>query len=272
LNAVPIFDQPHYDSLNQARGDVVRTVLASVASRRPMRTAIDVGCGFGYFSGMLSSLGFAVTAVDGREENVREARRRFPVISAHVLNAEDPALRSLGQFDLVFCFGLLYHLENPFSAIRHLRAISSDFLLVESVIYQGPETIMGLVDEGYYDDQGLNHVAFYPTENCLIKMFYKSGFPFVYRVAAKPRHPEYSASRDARKIRTVLAASLTQLNSNALELAQEPRTVAQPWDPRDEVAKTGAVATLRRFAKKPLLDKVQSVRRLLSGQLRTKLL
>jgi SAM-dependent methyltransferase len=266
LNAAPVFDQPHYDSLNQARGDVVRTVLASVASRRPMRTAIDVGCGFGYFSGLLSSLGFAVTAVDGREENVREAQRRFPVISSHVFNAEDSALRSLGQFDLVFCFGLLYHLENPFSAIRHLRAISSDLLLVESVIYQGSETIMGLVDEYPQDDQGLNHVAFYPTENCLIKMFYKAGFPFVYRVTWKPRHSEYYASTDSKKIRTMIAASVSHVDSDALELVPEPRTVERPWESREEVLKTGTVNTLRRFAKKSLPDKVQSIRRLLVGQ------
>jgi tRNA (mo5U34)-methyltransferase len=265
LNAVPIFDQSHYDSLNQARGDVVRTVLASVASLRPMRTAIDVGCGFGYFSGLLSSLGFAVTAVDGREENVREAQRRFPVISSQVFNAEDPALRSLGQFDLVFCFGLLYHLENPFLAIRHLRAICSDFMLVESVIYQSSETIMGLVDEESHDDQGLNYVAFYPTENCLIKMFYKSGFPFVYRMTSKPQHSEYHAARDSKKVRTMLAASFSQVDSDALELVQEPRNVLRPWDPRNEVNKTGAADKLRRFAKKPWPHKVKSVRRILLG-------
>jgi SAM-dependent methyltransferase len=266
LDELPVFDRSHYDSLNRARGDVVRTILASVASEHPIRTAIDVGCGFGYFSGLLSSLGFEVTAVDGREENVREAQRRFPAISSRVMDAEDAALRSVGQFDLVFCFGLLYHLENPFLAIRHLRAISSDLLLVESVIYQGSDTIMGLVDECPQDDQGLNHVAFYPTENCLIKMFYKAGFPFVYRVAAKPRHPEYSSSRGSRKVRTMIAASLSELRSDALDPAEEPRTLVRPWEFQGEGTKISATDKFRRFAKKSLADKAHSVRRLLLGQ------
>jgi SAM-dependent methyltransferase len=266
LNAVPVFDRSHYDSLNQARGNVVRTVLESLASRRPMRTAIDVGCGFGYFSGLLSSLGFSVTAVDGREENVREAQRRFPAISSQVMDAENFALRGLGQFDLVFCFGLLYHLENPFLTIRHLRAICQDFVLVESVIYQGSETIMGLVDEGYHDDQGLNYIAFYPTENCLVKMFYKSGFPFVYRVASKPRHPEYYASPGSKKIRTMIAASLSQLDSDELELAEEPMTGVQPWEPKDQLIKTDTIYALRQFAKKSLPDKVKSIRWFVLGK------
>ena len=43
-------------------------------------------------------------------------------------NVEDPQVRELGASDLVLCPGLLYHLENPFQAIRNLHALTARIL------------------------------------------------------------------------------------------------------------------------------------------------
>jgi 2-polyprenyl-3-methyl-5-hydroxy-6-metoxy-1,4-benzoquinol methylase len=102
-----------------------------------LRTALDVGCGLGHFSGLLHSSGLQVSAVDGRQGNVEEGRRRYPQVSFRKFDAEDYALRELGKFDLVFCFGLLYHLENPMLTIRHLQAMTKTLLLVEAVTFPG---------------------------------------------------------------------------------------------------------------------------------------
>src|SRR5262249_31737188 len=142
LNEPRIFDRSHYQSLNEARGAVVRQLLSELRPMLNLQTAVDVGCGLGYFSGLLHSLGLGVTAIDGRRENVEEAQRRFPEIPFHVINAEDSALLDLGHFDLVFCFGLLYHLENPFMTIRHLHAMTLKLLLVEAVCFPSSEPIL----------------------------------------------------------------------------------------------------------------------------------
>src|SRR5260370_25558098 len=142
LSSPRVFDQAHYDSLNVARGAKVSEILSELKDKLGLQTAIDVGCGFGYFSALLGSLGLAVSGVEGRRENAEEAARRTPGVVFHTLNAEDPALASLGRFDLVFCFGLLYHLENPFLAVRHLHAITEKILLVECVVFPGSEPIM----------------------------------------------------------------------------------------------------------------------------------
>jgi 2-polyprenyl-3-methyl-5-hydroxy-6-metoxy-1,4-benzoquinol methylase len=36
----------------------------------------------------------------------------------------------IGQFDVMFCFGILYHLENPVLAMKKLANVSSDIMLV----------------------------------------------------------------------------------------------------------------------------------------------
>jgi SAM-dependent methyltransferase len=249
--------------LNRSRGEVVSALSAELKEPLALKTALDVGCGLGYFSGLLQSLGLDVTAVDGRSENVEEASRRNPTVKFHTYNAEDPALRALGKFDLVFCFGLLYHLENPLLAIRHLHAMTRRLLLLEAVIFPGDEPIMALVNEGLSEDQGLNHFAFYPTEACLEKMLYCAGFPAVYRFARIPDHSEYRSSTNTRRVRTMLAASPVLISSKLLLRVDEPHMPIQPWDPIDASASANAFGRLKRFVGKPLPQKVEFIKRLL---------
>jgi SAM-dependent methyltransferase len=257
LATTRIFDQHHYDLLNRTRGDVVSRLLAEIRTPLGLRTAVDVGCGLGHFSGLLRSLGFETTGVDGREQNVEEARRRNPNIPFSRFDAEDPSLRSLGKFDLVFCFGLLYHLENPLLAIRHLEAMTGTLLLVEGVIFPGDDPSMGLVDEGPSEDQGLNHIAFYPTEACLEKMLYCAGFRFVYSFAVPPEHPGYHRSGRLPKIRTMLAASHELITSPQLRVVPQPSTPIQPWDAENVAANTSSAEALRGFSQKRFSEKLK---------------
>src|SRR5271166_1796991 len=101
-----IFDQPHYDALNAARETTLRSLLSALSRNLELHTAVDMGCGVGFFSNLLAGLGLKVRAVDGRSQNIAEAARRYPEIEYSVADAEDSALRSLGKFDIVLCFGL----------------------------------------------------------------------------------------------------------------------------------------------------------------------
>jgi len=178
-----------------------------------------------------------------------------------VCNAEDPILLGFGSFDLVFCFGLLYHLENPLLAIRHLKELTKHLLLVESVIFPGEEPTMALLDEGQTEDQGMNHVGFYPTEACLIKLLYRVGFSHVYRFANMPDHPEYHWGRTTRRTRTMLAASTKPLTTAQLVSVSEPSTSIKPWDPSSAAPKLGALHKLEASAGKSL---VKAVKRIIS--------
>lgn len=265
MSAPRTFDLPHYDLLNLARGDVVRSLLEELKDPMGLQSAIDVGCGLGYFSGLLQSMGFDVTAVDGREENAAEAARRFPSIQFHVINVEHLQFESLGKFDLVFCFGLLYHLENPFLAIRRLHAMTRSLLLIEGMCIPGETSTMELLDEGQIDDQGLNYVGFYPSEPCLIKMLYRAGYPFVYRLRNLPADYRFIGTQSRKRERTLLVASTTALTTPSLALAKEPiRAATGPANPWDTAlgrffASTSIVDLLRiripRFLRRPWIEK-----------------
>ena len=262
MSAPPIFDQHHYDLLNRARGEVVAQCLAELTPKLNLQTAIDVGCGLGYFSQFLKSSGLAVTAVDGRQQNVEEAQRRNPDIRFLRFDAEDPSIRSLGKFDLVFCFGLLYHLENPMLAIRHLSALTGKLLLVEGVIHPGNEPMMALIEETAHEDQGLNHIAFYPTESCLLKMFYRAGFDHAYAFSTQPNHPEYDALHRRPRIRTMLAASHALIQSKLLLRTSEPKSSTHPCTLVETPPESNTTEKMKRFAKKPLREKIKVLRRI----------
>ena len=236
-----VFDQPHYDALNTAREATLRQLLESLRKDLELQNAVDVGCGLGHFAVFLRNLGFDVLALDGRQENVNEAKRRAPEIEFHVANAEDRGIQVLGKFDLVLCLGLLYHLENPFLAIRNLFAMTGKVAVLEGMCVPGDEPIFAVRDEGPTEDQGLRHVALYPSENGLVKLLYCSGFSHVYRLRTRPALREYEGSAVRKQGRTMLVAALGELSLKMLIRAAEPHTDPDPW-----TIHHGPVALVRR--------------------------
>src|SRR6266404_4577737 len=201
-----VFDQSHYLKLIEARGATIRRLVSQLKPTLELSTALDAGCGVGFFAQILQEAGLEVHAFDGRTENVEQARTRFPGISFAQGDVENPEIRKLGEFDLVLCFGLLYHLENPFSAIRNLRAVTRKGLLLESMCFPDEEPWMLLREESSLEDQSLWTLAFYATEGCLVKMLYRAGLAAVYRVAALPDHDDFRETSKHARRRTILFA------------------------------------------------------------------
>jgi SAM-dependent methyltransferase len=215
------FDSEFTRGYTRVRQDFTAELLDALRKETEISSALDVGCGVGYFSKFLSDMGLAVTAIDGREENTVEAKRRYPEVTFVTRNVEESALSEIGTFDFVLCVGLLYHLENPFRAIRNLHSVTGKLLLVESMCIPGRAAGMALLDEDRAHDQGLNYVAFYPSEPCLIKMLHRAGFPFVYQFKHLPTDAQFCTTVWRRRSRTFLAASLVPLTIGNLAIATE---------------------------------------------------
>ena len=222
-----MFDSEATRIYTEVRQKFISKFVSEVWRGSKLKTALDVGCGVGYFSEFLDNLGFGVVAIDGRDQNIAEARRRYLGIDFICMDAESDAFSKVGVFDFVLCVGLLYHLENPFRAIRNLHAATGEVLFLESMIAPGSKPQMSLIDETRVEDQGLNHVAFYPTESCCVKMLYRSGFPHVYRFKSLPTHPLLRGTIWSRQQRTMLVASKKPLELSALSLVPDKR---ESWE------------------------------------------
>ena len=237
------FDRPRQAELREASVEFLRGVIASWKSRLGLNTALDLGCGVGHFSAALKEGGFAVTAADARAENIAEAKSRYPGIDFRVADAEDPSISAWGKFDLVLCFGLLYHLENPLRATRNLYRLTEKVLLLGSIVVAEEEPFLLLMDEPPGEDQSLRTVSCYPSEGAIIKMAYRAGFPQVYRFRELPDHDDFRAGGGRQRLRTMLAASVPPLDSPMVVPADEPSLPRDLWttDP------TGITGILRRL-------------------------
>ena len=247
------FDRREYRALIEAREQTLRRIVKKVKPPLGLASAVDVGCGVGFFSQTLAECGLQVSGFDARAENVAEARKRFPGISFEQADIEDRKVSELGQFDFVLCFGLLYHLENPLQAIRNLRAITKKALLLESMCLPEEKCSLLLRQEPRQEDQSLSEIACYASETSLVRMLYRAGFGKVYRLATLPDHDNFRETREHLRRRTVLLASLVPIDVSGFRLVLEPQDRENPW------AKTPERGTppqrLRRFLASPVRKK-----------------
>jgi len=223
------FDQRHYRKLIAARAETIRRVVAKLKPAFRLESGLDAGCGVGFFAKTLEECGLNVCGFDGREENIAEARKRFPNLPFETADVQDRNILELGRFDLVLCCGLLYHLENPLLALRNLRGLTGKCLLVESMCIPEEKPSMLLREEPRADDQSLTEVACYPSEGSLVKMLYRAGFAAVYRVIQLPAHDDFRDTPEHTRKRTVLLASCAAVDVAGFRLLAEPAEPPDPW-------------------------------------------
>jgi hypothetical protein len=70
-----------------------------------------------------------VLALEGRELNLRKAKfvqelLKLPNVEFAQANLESSDLAAFGEFDTVFCSGLIYHLPEPWKLITQLRSVA----------------------------------------------------------------------------------------------------------------------------------------------------
>ncbi len=107
------------------------------------------------------------------------------------MSVYDVTEEKLGRFDVVFCFGTLYHLRHPLLALDRLGAVCAGEIYIESAIcddfspyqggfghgYPGSHMVMEFYPAKEYSNNETNWWA--PSLNCLASMVFAAGFPKV---------------------------------------------------------------------------------------------
>jgi len=148
------------------------------------KAVMDVGCWDGYFSFLAEKKGAAsVLAVDDTTQNwgtgqgIAVARE---LLGSSIQTKLDQSIYTLGKldrrFDVIFCFGVYYHLLEPLSAFRALRACchADTLVLLEGDVWTNSNRM--LAEYGFTDPR---HPAFLPTLPLLLAIVEKAGFAVV---------------------------------------------------------------------------------------------
>jgi tRNA (mo5U34)-methyltransferase len=155
---------------------------------------LDIGAWDGWFSFEAERHGAQVTAVDCWEApHFVELHRKFSSkVDYRILDIYELPFAGLGQFDVVFFLGVLYHLRHPLLALEIVCSLTTDIAIVESFVTDGDtwrEHTADIPTMEFYEGRELanqfdNWVG--PSVACLLAMCRAAGFARVELLRSEP--------------------------------------------------------------------------------------
>lgn len=221
LDARAAFGAAHYQEINHARLLHLDFVLRNAGIETAGLSLIEVGAGIGDHTPFWLERGCKVTITEPREENLAILRERFP---SHDIRAFDLDKEAAPQetFDIVYAYGLLYHLSDPAGGIAKMAGLCSGMLFLETCVSYGSELAQNLVDENALTpSQATSGTGCRPTRPWIFTEL-KKHWPHVYQPSTQPTHAQFptdwrpEAAPEKGLVRTTFVASRNPIQSATL--------------------------------------------------------
>lgn len=214
------FASQHYQRHNQRRQEH----LASLRLPTFDRTVLELGAGVGDHTGFFLDRGCDVTTSDARAENVEVLRTRYPNQRVLMIDLDADAVDLPAKFDVVYCYGVLYHLGRPARGIEYMARQTHGMLLLETCVSFGDEALAHLcIEDGSDRTQAVHGTGCRPTRPWVFQELARH-FKHVYMPLTQPSHPEFPLDwRDEARTRgpgelarSVFIASHSPIDSDLL--------------------------------------------------------
>lgn len=184
---VSIFHSNDYLRHNARRLEHLASLRIPVAGM----SVLEVGAGIGDHSQYYIDRGCFLTITEGRAENLEYLRARYPDKNVGFLDMENPFPVDGSPFDIVHCYGLLYHLGAPLQALEFLGQSTKKILILETCVSFGEREEINLVPEiKESPSQACSGTGCRPTRSWLYKQL-KNLFEYVYLPKTQPNHEEF---------------------------------------------------------------------------------
>lgn len=125
---------------------------------------LDLGCGEGIYSIEFARRNASCLAMEGREPRAEKVRFVKKVLSLENLDVVQDDVRNLsaakyGEFDVVLCLGILYHLGAPdvFSFVEKLSEVCRKICIIDTRVELRPNTQYPFGGETYLGSWGEEH-------------------------------------------------------------------------------------------------------------------
>lgn len=118
---------------------------------------LDLACLEGHYGIELALHGAEVVGIELREANLAKARYvkdylRLDRLTLYQDDVRNLSLEKYGQFDLVICSGILYHLDVPdmFHLVRRIFEVCTRLAIIDTLIALRPEVEVIFENEAYH--------------------------------------------------------------------------------------------------------------------------
>lgn len=113
------------------------------------KTALDVGCAYGYGIDVLESFGYDAYGVDISEHSIRIAKKSHEADFV-VCDVQKEVPFRKAVFDLVTCYGVLEHLLHPLQALKSMFAVCRETMICTTpnrIVEKPVKKVIGDYDE-----------------------------------------------------------------------------------------------------------------------------
>lgn len=245
---------------------VVQRVVQTVADimQRPLQTLriLDLACLEGVFGIEFARHGASVVGIEAREASLRKANFASQTLGLSNIKFVQDDVRNLsrdkyGEFDVVLCLGILYHLETPdaFDLIHRVSSVCRDLAIVHTHFSTGAKVHVEFQGRKYAGRRFLEHLpgaseqqkrqavwgsldnpqSFWMTRASLFNVLQDAGFTSVMecRIPYLPNQPDDHVTLAAIKGAKQEILSVPDLGTSAQERWPEHATTrvhpGQKW-------------------------------------------
>lgn len=155
-------------------------------------SVLEVAAGIGDHTSFFLDRGCTVVSTDGRQENLEILQERFRHTSVETAHLDLDAPAEMGrQFDIVYCYGALYHLHRPAEAIAFMAGRCRSMLLLETRVSFGDDEEVNLADEPAENPtESIVGCGCRPTRPWVFARL-KQHFEHVYVPRTQPNHSDF---------------------------------------------------------------------------------
>jgi hypothetical protein len=165
--------------------------LASLGIPVAGKRVLDVSSGIGDHARYYMDRGCKVTMTEVREENLEVLRKRFPGEDIQHLDLESPTELEGSPFEVIHCYGLLYHLGKPDIALDYVGGVCSEILFLETCVTPGnTEDIHPVKEDPGNPTWAVSGEACRPTRPWIFNRL-RRHFKHVYLPSTQPNHPHF---------------------------------------------------------------------------------
>jgi len=207
--------------INKRRQEHLATLGLNISNS----TVLEVGAGIGEHTGFFLDRKCKVVSTDARNENLEILKSRLvnwipTQLDVRCLDLDYPDQNVITEsFDIIYCYGTLYHLSKPLEAIRYMAEHCNKMLLIETCVsFDNEDEVNPCVEENV-QTQGFHQIGCRPGRKWVFDCL-KKYFEYVYMPVTQPNHPQFpinwSLRPDQSLFRSIFIASKHKLDNDLL--------------------------------------------------------